>query len=204
LHKNQNNDVGGQDKPSVANMKPVFFSGPTEFRKWLEENHSLEKELIVGFHKVNSGKPSMTWEQSVEQALCFGWIDGIRKPIDETSYSIRFTPRKPGSYWSRINLDKAEELARKGLMHPAGIKAFEKRNEAKSAGYRFENLPDELPADILETFMANEKAWTYYSTQAPSYRRNAIRWIMSAKQDATILERLKKLIRFSESGKRVY
>ena len=110
-------------------MDPVFFASPAEFRKWLKENHATEKEILVGFHKVVTGKPSMTWSQSVDEAICFGWIDGIRKSINKDAYSIRFTPRKSKSIWSAVNMKKIEELTSKGLMHPAGISAYEKREE---------------------------------------------------------------------------
>src|SRR6476619_7391019 len=128
-------------------MKPTFFSTQDEFRKWLEENHKKETELLVGFYKVNSGKPSMTWPESVDQALCFGWIDGVRKRIDDASYTIRFTPRKPRSIWSAVNIRRANELKEQGLMQPGGLRAFEQRSPERSAIYSYEKAPAELPPE---------------------------------------------------------
>lgn len=179
-------------------MEPTFFSSQNDFRKWLEENHQKETELLVGFYKVRTQKPSMTWSESVDQALCFGWIDGIRKSIDEESYQIRFTPRKANSIWSAINIKKIEELTEKDLLFPAGIAAFEKRKEHKSKVYAFETEPIEFPKEFLEKFKAHKKAWEYFENLAPSYKKTSIHWIMSAKQDATQLKRLQKLIQDSE------
>ena len=129
-------------------MTPVFFSNQNEFRRWLEENHTTKTELVVGYYKVWTGRPTMSWSQSVDQALCFGWIDGIRKSIDEKSYCIRFTPRKPTSVWSNINIKKVEELTEKGLMTEAGLQAYSKRKDTKSGIYSFENDPAILPDEI--------------------------------------------------------
>ncbi|MBD0331135.1 MAG: bacteriocin-protection protein, partial [Chitinophagaceae bacterium] len=148
-------------------MKPKFFPTPSDFRKWLEKNHDKKKELLVGFHKVSTGKPSITWPQSVDQALCFGWIDGIRKSIDKDSYCIRFTPRNPKSNWSAVNIKKVAELTQKGLMHPAGIAAFEKREESRSAIYGYENEPIKLATKYEKQFKANKKAWRFYEAQPP-------------------------------------
>src|SRR6187549_476911 len=126
------------------NVQPTFFATQSDFRKWLEKNHSKATELFVGFYKVDSGKPSMTWSESVDQAICFGWIDGVRKSIDKDSYFIRFTPRKPTSIWSAINIKKVEELTKQGLMQPAGLASFEKRTEGKSRIYSFEQEKVEL------------------------------------------------------------
>ena len=180
-------------------MKPTFFPSQEDFRKWLEENHQKETELVVGYYKVNSKNPSMTWSESVDQALCFGWIDGIRKSIDEESYQIRFTPRKPTSIWSAINIKKIEELTKKGLMFPAGIAAFENRKEHKSRIYTYENKPTEFPENFLEKFKANKKAWEYFENLAPSYKKTSMFWVMSAKQEATQIKRLQQLITDSEN-----
>ncbi len=179
-------------------MTPKFFPTQSDFRQWLDENHELETELLVGFYKVGSGKPSMSWSQSVDEALCFGWIDGVRRSIDGESYSIRFTPRKPKSVWSAVNIKKVAELTEKDLMKPAGIAAFAKREETKSKIYAYENEPAKLSVEFAEKFKADKKAWEFFSKQAPSYQKRAIYWIMSAKQEATRYTRLERLI--NESG----
>lgn len=185
-------------------MKPVFFKKPEDFRKWLQKKHQSEKELIVGYFKTNSSKPSITWPQSVDEALCFGWIDGIRRSIDEESYCIRFTPRKPDSIWSAVNIKKVEELTAKALMQPAGIVAFEKRKEQKSKIYAYEQegIP-QLSPDFEKTFKANKKAWEFFNSLAPSYRKTAIHLVMAAKQEATQLKRLNELIAASASGEKI-
>ncbi|MEZ5344551.1 MAG: YdeI/OmpD-associated family protein [Pyrinomonadaceae bacterium] len=184
-------------------MKPVFFSSQDRFRKWLEKNHEREPELLVGFYKVATGKPSMTWSESVDQALCFGWIDGIRRKIDEESYSIRFTPRNPKSIWSAVNIAKVAELTKLGLMKPAGIAAFEKRDEKKSRIYSYERKNPKFSSEILKEFKANKNAWKFFCDQPPSYRKTITFWVMSAKQDATRKRRLLKLIEACEEGKRL-
>jgi uncharacterized protein YdeI (YjbR/CyaY-like superfamily) len=184
-------------------MEPIFFSRQAELRKWFEKNHDKTKELLVGFYKTKTGKESITWPQSVDEALCFGWIDGIRKSIDAESYVIRFTPRKPGSIWSAINIQKVEELSKKGLMHPAGIEAFNKRDEKKSKVYSFEQKNIQLDKNFEKLFKQNKKAWKFFQCQPPSYQRPAIWWIMSAKQEATKQKRLETLIEDSEEGERI-
>lgn len=184
-------------------MAATFFATPQEFRKWLEKHHTSEKELLVGFYKVGTKKPSMTWSESVDQALCFGWIDGVRKSIDEHSYSIRFTPRKPTSIWSAINIKKVEELTKARLMTLEGQKAFDLRKEEKSAIYSHEKEPATLDPDYEKQFKANKKAWEFFNNQAPSYRKVMLHWIMSAKQEKTRLSRLEKTIRESEQQKRI-
>jgi uncharacterized protein YdeI (YjbR/CyaY-like superfamily) len=184
-------------------MKPQFFGTPAEFRKWLEKNHEKEKEIIVIFCKKSSGKPSMDWSESVDQALCYGWIDGVRHSIDGDSYSIRFTPRKPTSIWSSVNIKKIEDLTKKRLMKPAGIAAFEKRTESRSAIYSFENEARTLAPLYEKQFKANKKAWAFFSAQPPGYKKLNIFRVMSAKQEKTQLSRLEKLIAQSEAGKRI-
>jgi uncharacterized protein YdeI (YjbR/CyaY-like superfamily) len=181
----------------------TFFAAQSDFRKWLEKNHDKEIELLVGFYKVGSGKPSMTWSQSVDEALCFGWIDGVRKSIDEESYSIRFTPRKPKSIWSAVNIRKVEELRKQGLMQPAGLAAYDKRDENKSAIYAYEKATVKLDAEFEEKFKANVKAWTFFQSQAPYYLKTAIYWVMNAKQETTKINRLEKLIAASEAQQKV-
>lgn len=184
-------------------MTPTFFAKSSNFRKWLAKNHMTHTELLVGFYKVNSGKASMTWPQSVDEALCFGWIDGVRKRIDDESYSIRFTPRKPTSIWSAVNIKKIQDLTQIGLMQPAGLAAFEKRTENKSKIYAYENEPAQLSPEFEKTFKANKKAWAFFTAQAPSYQKTMIHWIMGAKQKTTQHSRLEKTIAASLSLKRV-
>jgi len=184
-------------------MIPTFFSKQSDFRKWLNKNHKKESELLVGFYKVNSSRPSMSWSQSVDQALCFGWIDGIRKSIDKDSYSIRFTPRRAASIWSAINIDKFEKLTKQGLVKPAGLASFKLRKEYKSKIYSHEKKPVLLADEFQYKFKTNKKAWDFFTTQAPSYQKFIIHWIMIAKQKATQLKRLDKTIRESEKHKRV-
>lgn len=184
-------------------MKPKFFPTQQDFRRWLEENHDKETELIVGFYKVKSGKTSMTWSEAVDQALCFGWIDGVRRKVDEESYSNRFTPRRPNSNWSAVNIKKVGELTAKGLMTPAGIAAFERRREDKSEVYSYENKPTEFPAEFEKLFRAEPKAWEFFEKQPNGYRRTMMFWVMSAKQEKTRLSRLEKLIFESAGGRRL-
>jgi uncharacterized protein YdeI (YjbR/CyaY-like superfamily) len=184
-------------------MTATFFETQDEFRKWLERYHENESEIIVGFYKLDSGKPSMTWSQSVDQALCYGWIDGVRKSIDRESYSIRFTPRRSTSNWSAINIKKIEELTKAGLMKPAGLKAFSLRKENKSGIYSYENEPLFLDSNYEIQFRENKKAWDFFMKQAPSYKKAIMRWIMIAMQEKTRQSRLEKTIKVSEQQKRV-
>lgn len=184
-------------------MKPIFFNKPSDLRKWFEKNHLKEKELIAGFYKTGSGKPSITWPQSADEAICFGWIDGIRRSIDDESYSIRFTPRKPQSIWSAINIKKAGDLIEKGLMKPEGIAAFEKRKENRSKIYAYEKAPSVFRTDLEKKLKANKKAWTFFKSLPPSIRNVSIHWVMSAKQEKTRLSRLEKLIQDSASQSRI-
>jgi uncharacterized protein YdeI (YjbR/CyaY-like superfamily) len=182
----------------------VFFSGASEFRSWLEINHRTETELMVGYYKVGTGKPSMTWSDSVDEALCFGWIDGVRRSIDEMSYCIRFTPRKPKSNWSEVNLKKVDELIRLGKMMPAGIEIYEKRTQNKSSIYSYENRPEHFTPVLEAVFRQNQAAWDYFCKQAPSYQKTNRFWVMSAKQEATRLLRLQKLIESCAGSNRLF
>ncbi len=184
-------------------MKPTFFATPAAFRRWLQKHHQKETELLVGFYKRGSGKPSITWPESVDQALCFGWIDGVRRRIDDESYSIRFTPRKRTSIWSAINIRRATELIKEELMQPAGLRAFEARDEKKSAIYSYENAPRELPPEAEKAFRANKKAWAYFQAQAPWYRRVATHWVVTAKKEETRARRLATLIDDSAHERRL-
>ena len=184
-------------------MNLHFFENASAFRKWLEANGEKETELLVGYHKVSTGKPSMTWSESVDQALCFGWIDGVRRSVDKESYCIRFTPRKPNSNWSAVNIKKVEELIASGQMTPTGLKLFGLRKESKSEVYSYENRTETFPPEIEVRFRQNEKAWEFFTNQAPSYRKTVIYWIVSSKQEATFEKRFNLLIAECESGKRL-
>jgi uncharacterized protein YdeI (YjbR/CyaY-like superfamily) len=181
----------------------TFFKTQDDFRKWLESNHEKEAELVVGYYKMDSGKPSMNWSQSVDQALCFGWIDGVRRSIDKESYSIRFTPRRSNSIWSAINIKKIEDLTKAGLMKPAGLKAFSLRKANKSGIYSYENDTLFINSDYEIQFKENKIAWDFFMKQAPSYKKAIMRWIMSATQEKTRQSRLEKTIKESELQKRV-
>jgi uncharacterized protein YdeI (YjbR/CyaY-like superfamily) len=175
-------------------MEPNFFPTPADFRAWLEANHATATELLVGFYKVGSGRPSITWPESVDQALCYGWIDGIRRRVDDQSYTIRFTPRRRGSTWSLVNTRRAMELIEQGLMQPAGLAAFEARDPARTAEYSYENRPEGLEATYEAQFRANPAAWTYWEAQPAHYRRGSAHWVMSAKREETRRRRLAILI----------
>src|SRR6187455_234142 len=179
---------------------PTFFANQSDFRKWLRKNHKTKTELLVGFYKIDSGKPSVTWPQSVDEALCFGWIDGVRKSINKESYQIRFTQRKPTSIWSAINIKKVEELTKQGLMQPAGLASFEKRVESRSKIYSYEKDEAELTQSFKKQFKANKKAWNYFQALAPSYKKVSTHWVMRAKQEPTRIKRLEQLIKDSENG----
>jgi len=185
------------------NTDIVFFASPLEFKNWLEKNHSHSSELWVGFYKKGSKKPSITWPESVDQALCYGWIDGIRKSIDENSYTIRFTPRNPKSIWSAVNINRVGELNNLGLMQPSGIEVFEKRDEKRAQLYSFERSNVKLDDQYEKKFKENNKAWNFFQSQAPSYKKPAIWWVISAKQEQTRLKRLETLIKDSEAEQKI-
>jgi uncharacterized protein YdeI (YjbR/CyaY-like superfamily) len=185
-------------------VEPTFFATPEEFRAWLEEHHETEGELLVGFHKKGSGLPSMTWPQSVDQALCFGWIDGVRRSIDAASYSIRFTPRKARSTWSAGNVKRVGELTAEGLMHPAGLAAFERRTADRTAIYSYERSKEaKLEPEQERAFKADAGAWAWFQAQAPWYRRTATHWVVSAKREETRQRRLERLIEDSAAGRTI-
>lgn len=184
-------------------MKPNFFPTQFDFRRWLEENHERETELLVGFYKVGSGKSSMSWSQSVDEALCFGWIDGVRRAVDAESYAIRFTPRRAKSIWSAVNIAKVQELTKKGLMMPAGMAAYAKREESRSKIYAYENELKEFSNEFEKHFRRDEKAWDFFEKQANWYKKQMVNWVMTAKQEATRATRLEKLMAASGKEKRV-
>lgn len=184
-------------------MKPKFFSTPSEFRKWLEENHNSSSELLVGFHKKDSRKKSVTYAEALDEALCFGWIDGVRRSMNETSYTIRFTPRKPRSIWSNVNVRHVERLKKEGRMHSAGLEAFEKRDPKRTGIYAFETAPHTLSPAYEKKFRQNKKAWKFFEAQPPYYKKLMIFRIMSGKKEETRVRRLEQLIEYSEKGVRL-
>lgn len=183
-----------------AEAKIHFFKTPSDFRKWLEKNHETKKELVVGFYKRDTGKPSITWPESVDEALCFGWIDGIRKRVDDECYTIRFTPRKPRSIWSTININRVKELISIEKMLPAGLEAFGKRDEKRSGIYSHERAASQLSPGFLKKFKANKEAWKYFRATAPWYQRTAAHWVTSAKKEETRSGRLERLIESSSKA----
>lgn len=186
-----------------AAAKPTFFATSADFRRWLKKHHASVGELWVGFYKKAAGKPSMSYPESVDQALCFGWIDGVRKSIDEDSYVQRFTPRRRGSIWSTINIRRAQELIEQGLMQPAGAQAFAARDVEKTKQYSFEREHVEFDAALRKQFRSDQKAWAFFQSQPPSYRKLVTSWVMSAKQAATRERRLSRLIVDSAAGRRI-
>ncbi|HMS01395.1 MAG TPA: YdeI/OmpD-associated family protein [Gemmatimonadaceae bacterium] len=183
---------------------PLFFATPAAFRDWLAEHHATASELLVGYYKVGSGRPSMTWSESVDEALCFGWIDGVRRRVDDTAYTIRFTPRRPTSIWSAVNLAKIEVLTAAGRMQPAGMRAFEARQPARQAVYAFEqSTPAAFDREQEAVFREATDAWAFFAATPPSYRRTVTHWVVSAKQPATRARRLAQLIEACRAGRRL-
>lgn len=189
---------------AAKTIKPRFFATPRDFRGWLEKHHADTPELWVGFYRKDSGRPSITWPESVDEALCVGWIDGLRKRVDEHSYMIRFTPRKADSIWSAVNTKRAQHLIGEGRMRPAGLSAFEGRDPKRTNLYSFEQRHAARFDPALERrFKSNARAWAFFQSQPDGYRRVATFYVMSAKQEATRLRRLDTLIRDSAAGLRI-
>ena len=184
-------------------MKITYFRKPADFRKWLEKHHATKAELWVGYYKKGSGKPSLTWPESVDEALCFGWIDGIRKRVDDERYTIRFTPRRRGSIWSAVNTKRVGELKAQGLMQPAGLAAFQDRREYRYGIYSYEQRSATLPEPYLGQMKKNKAAWKFFEAQPPGYQKMMAWWVVSAKKEETRLQRLQKLIAQSAEGKRI-
>lgn len=183
-------------------MKPKFFPSPSDWHAWLEEHHEKHEELWVGFHKVGSGKASITWPEAVDGALCFGWIDGVRKSLGEISYVIRFTPRRAKSIWSAVNIKRVAELSALGLMRAKGAEAFERRTGKRSEMYAYEQRMGAKLSGVYERqFRANKKAWSFFQSHPPWYRRTASWWVISAKKEETRLKRLAQLIDDCEQGR---
>ncbi len=186
-----------------SSAEATYFSSPEEFRAWLAKHHARETELLVGFHKASTGRPRMTWPQSVDEALCVGWIDGVRRRVDDDRYTIRFSPRKKTSNWSAVNIRRVGELEREGRMQPAGRAAFANLREYRAGVYSYENRPSALDEPYASTFRKNAKAWSFFESQAPSYRRAAIWYVLSAKREETRLKRLATLIDDSAHQRRL-
>jgi uncharacterized protein YdeI (YjbR/CyaY-like superfamily) len=184
-------------------VKPIFFETPSAFRSWLEQHHSTTDSVWVGYHKKDSGKPRITWSESVDEALCYGWIDGIRQGIDALSYRIRFTPRRPGSIWSSVNIKRAQTLIEQGRMQPAGLKAYQVRKENKLGIYSYEQRSVDLPAPYDSLLNKNKTAWNFFQAESASYRKTVSWWIISAKREETRLNRLKKLMAHSSRKQRL-
>ena len=185
-------------------MKPTFFETPAKFRAWLQQHHRTADELWVGYWKKHTGRPTITWQESVDEALCFGWIDGIRKKIDDQAYTNRFTPRRAGSNWSAINIAKVELLTKQKRMAAAGVAAFARRSEAKSRIYTYEQKDVITFENAFEkAFKANKAAWAFFLAQPPYYRKLMTRWVSGAKQEETRRRRLDKLIAACKSGRRL-
>lgn len=184
-------------------MPIKYFKTQMEFRQWLERNHDKSSELWVGLHKRSSNKPSVSYKEAVDEALCFGWIDGVRKSVNESSYTIRFTPRKPLSIWSRINIKRANELKELGRMKPSGLRAFEGRDPKKADLYSFENQPRQLDPEFEKRFKRNKKAWAFFEGLPPFFKKTSVFWIMSAKREGTRLRRLETFMDSCARGERL-
>ena len=184
-------------------MKPAFFQSAADFRDWLARHHATARELLVGFYRKESGRGGITYPEALDEALAFGWIDGVRKRIDAEAYTIRFTPRKPGSTWSAVNIKRVGELTAQGLMKPPGLRAFDERDEQKTRQYSYEREQGKLDPALDATLRANRKAAAFFDAQPPGYRKTATFWVMSAKQEETRARRLAHLIERSASGARI-
>jgi len=189
--------------PTLTPSNLKFFKTSGDFRKWLDKNHSGVKELWLAFYKKDSGRPSITYHEALDEALCYGWIDGVRKAVDDISYTVRFTPRKPVSIWSMVNIRRVGELTKLNRMMPPGLAAFQLRDEEKAKRYSYENRERALGDEYAEKFRTNRKAWEFYEAQAPWYRRTSSFWVTSAKQEETRLRRLEQLIACSAKGERI-
>ncbi len=187
----------------MAGEDPIFFVDAADFRAWLDEHHASAGHLWVGYYKKATGRASVTWEDTVAEALCYGWIDGIRKSLGDECYMIRFTRRKPTSVWSQRNIDLVERLTAEGRMRPEGLAAFAHKDVHPESGYRATGPAEDLTAEMIGQFKASPDAWEFYQKQPNGYRRQAAGWVMSAKRDATVQRRLATLIEDSRNGLRV-
>jgi len=178
---------------------PVFFASANALHKWFQKNYDKAVDLWIGFYSVKSGRKAATYKEALDEALCFGWIDGIRKNVDGDSYAIRFTPRKKKSIWSNVNTKRMNELIKEKRVQPSGLAAFKERVDDKTGIYSFEQDSHKLSSQFEKKFKSNKKAWKFFISNAPWYQRTSIHWVMSAKQEATSLKRLETLINDSEN-----
>ena len=181
----------------------LFFESQSEFRQWLERNHDKARELLVGFHKKRSGKPSITWPQAVDEALCFGWIDGVRRSLGDSDYTIRFTPRRKHSIWSAVNIMRVQQLEKMGVPHPRGLEVFRQRDPQRSGRYSYERKQARFDAAQQRAFRSNKKAWEFFKTRPPGYQRTAAWWVIQAKKKETQSRRLAILIADSARGRTI-
>ena len=186
--------------PTIA---PTFFPTPADFRAWLKKNHNKESVLWVGYYKKATGKPSVTWEETVDEALCYGWIDGVRRAVDDESYVIRFTPRKPKGVWSRRNIERVEALKAGGRMRNAGLGAYAHKDVHPDSGYAVGDRPKALPKEMIAEFKKHPEAWAFYESQPSGYRKQTTAWATSAKREETRQRRLATLIDDSANGLRI-
>lgn len=188
---------------SAPDMHPTFFPSPADFRAWLKENHAQAAKLWVGYYKKATGKPSVTWEETVDEALCYGWIDGIRRSLGEESHVIRFTPRRPKSVWSGRNIERVEALQAEGRMKQPGLDAYANKDVHEHSGYAAGDLPEALPREMVAEFEKNSEAWAFYQSQPPGYRKQTTAWVTMAKREETRQRRLATLIEDSANGLRI-
>ena len=182
---------------------PTYFRKPALLRAWLMRYHASASELSIGFYKKDTGKPGVSYVEALDEALCFGWIDGVRHRVDDESFKVRFTPRKPKSYWSSVNLAKMKALIAAGRVAPSGLAAYERRDTSTKRAYSFENKPASLPGTLTKILRANKAAWAWFTQSPPGYQRTTIYWILSAKQDATRLRRLAQLVEYSAQERKI-
>ena len=183
--------------------RPVHFERAAEFRRWLRAHHASAGELLVGFHAKHSGNRGITYAEALDEALCFGWIDGVRRNVDSARYSVRFSPRRPRSAWSLVNVGHVKRLIREGRMEDAGLKAYNARKKERTGIYSFENRPEKLPKRLENEFRSNSAAWAHWTSQPPGYRRTATWWVVSAVREETRARRLAALVEASGSGRRI-
>lgn len=190
----------GSEPPTID---ATFFPTPTDFRGWLKKNHKKESVLWVGYYKKATGKPSVTWEETVDEALCYGWIDGIRRSFDDEAYVIRFTPRKPRSVWSGRNIERVEALRGRGRMRKVGLDAYAHKDVHADSGYAVGDRPEGLPKEMIAEFKKHREAWAFYESQPPGYRKQTTAWVTSAKREEMRRRRLATLIDDSASALRI-
>ena len=189
--------------PAPKPRNVIYFASPDELRDWFDAHHDTADELWIGYHRKATDRPTVSWPQAVDEALCVGWIDGVRYRIDEERHAQRFTPRRKGSIWSAINTRRADELIAEGRMRPAGKRAFEARSPEKTAIYSYERETAAFSKEQQARFEAEEAAWAFFQAQAPSYRRSITHWVSSAKRDETRERRFEKVLEESRGGRRI-